>query len=146
MKTARLRIPLGWLGLVLSFMLSGGCSMLEPEGSVIIMTLTNRTGSPLWFQVLTSEEATRSYPLAAIPLSQVYSNPDARNAWERTLVEPEESSSIASENIDGDYRPGDTLVFFLYEVVDSLATNKGMRTFTHEQLKRQQFRVEILSF
>lgn len=123
-----------WSNAVLSFLalLIFSCSTtatLEEE----VATVVNRTSQPIVFKVLELESSHFVDPILSFPLKNN----------QMTLIQPDESLVISSEEIDGDYRPGKDMRVFLYTVREDSAHLSSLLDLTHEKLEQYGFRVAI---
>jgi len=112
-----------------------GCSVLLPD-SDFRTTLVNRTDRPLIYSAMTSDAAARSYMAYTFPV-------DSSTRESAAFLRPGESDTLTREEIDGEYEPGETLVFVLYEVNGDTATWTGTLSMTRKDLEQRHFRVEI---
>jgi len=114
-----------WFALLLLALAS--CDMVEPqEDSIVLM---NRGDLPMAVFVMELEE---SYLIDPSPEFEV------EEEDERVLA-PGESRRVSPEDIGGDYRRGQDIATFLYDVEGETAVFRELRTFRHMELVRRGF-------
>jgi hypothetical protein len=121
--------------ILLLLFLQLGCSALLPDSDFRI-TLVNHADRPLIYSAMTSDVAARSLMAYTFPV-----DPGSRES--AALLRPGESTTLAREEIEGDYVPGESIVFVLYEVNGDTAVWKDMFAMTRKDLERRHFRLEI---
>lgn len=121
------------VGLIL-VVIFAACEIIAPhENPEDVITLVNRTGKPLIYMAYELEDSHLVDPNLHFKVG-----PN-----QERLLQPGESITLTSQEIQGDYRPGDDVRFFLWEVTNGEAELKGMLTLTYEELRQRDFRVEI---
>lgn len=123
-----------WSLLILSILVCGACSILDPED--VSIEVKNRTESSIYFQAW-DLEASHLVDLSAS--GRVTPNP-------AHILRPGASRVLRPWEVSGDFQIGNDLRIFIYEVLGDLGEYRSMVTLTGEQLRRLGHDVTITSF
>jgi hypothetical protein len=108
--------------------------MLGPDEDKI--KVVNGTGVPIVFHAM---ELQASYLFDPAPFFPVEPN-DPR------VLSPGARRSLRMKDIDGPFRLGDDIRFFLYEVVGDTAQSRPIVTLTAKELRDSDYRVSFAGF
>ncbi len=123
-----------WILPLILALFGGACSILEPETTRI--RVVNESFFPVAFLAL---ELETSYLFDPAPTFQV-------EATDGRVLPPGASRFLPRSEIEGNFRAGDDLRFFLYQVVRDTAEFRMMITLTADQLAASNHRVIFSGF
>ncbi len=123
-----------WISSVVLLAALASCSILEPDEDKI--KVVNDTGVPLVFLAM---ELQTSHLFDPAPTISVEPN-DPR------VLLAGASRSLPMKDVEGGFRLGDDIRFFLYEVVGDTAESRSILTRTAKDLEDANFRVSFSSF
>ena len=104
------------------------------------------TTTPIGHQVFTSEAAVLAYVAHRIDLTGPAWTPEARARWERRIIPPAASAALDPATIQGDFRPGATLVFYIYRVGETEAVLTSIEAATPTELKANSYRFVVVDY
>jgi len=124
----RLSLPLA----VLLLPTAAACSSFASvdEASPDRITLVNRMSAPIVYYAMTPEVASRSL----IGVSGPVGKPPLR---------PGLASTLTADSIEGEYRSGSAVVFYLYEVAGDSMVRRDLFALTGADLERIGYRLEV---
>ncbi len=124
------------IGLIVGW---AGCSFQSDDFNVA--TVVNAMDEPLVFWA-----AGHSHPLDPIPRIPMEKVTPNVNEQKPILVEAGASATLSNADLDGNYNSDKPLQLFFYEVRGDTAYFADYRKLSYDDLKRQDFRIEISEF